>query len=74
VVIGSEMSGDVRNVVISNCVFINTDRGIRMKSRRGRGAWLKISGCPSHHGRRALSFTMNLYYFCNGAWRYNRIG
>ncbi len=37
VVIGSEMSGDVRNVVISNCVFEGTDRGIRIKSRRGRG-------------------------------------
>jgi polygalacturonase len=37
IVIGSEMSGDVRNVVISNCVFEGTDRGIRIKSRRGRG-------------------------------------
>ena len=36
-VIGSEMSGGVKNVVISNCVFIGTDRGIRIKSRRGRG-------------------------------------
>jgi polygalacturonase len=37
VVIGSETSGDIRNVVISNCVFEGTDRGIRIKSRRGRG-------------------------------------
>lgn len=37
VVIGSEMSGSVRNVVISNCVFDGTDRGIRIKSMRGRG-------------------------------------
>src|SRR5699024_9690845 len=37
VVIGSEMSGGVRNVVISNCVFQGTDRGIRLKTRRGRG-------------------------------------
>jgi polygalacturonase len=37
VVIGSETSGGVRNVVISNCVFCGTDRGIRLKSRRGRG-------------------------------------
>jgi hypothetical protein len=37
VVIGSEMSGGVRNVAISNCVFCGTDRGIRLKSRRGRG-------------------------------------
>ena len=67
-VIGSEMSGDVQNVVISNCVFIGTDRGIRFKSRRGRGGIVedvRISNlimdgvlCP---------FTMNLYYGC-GAW------
>ena len=37
VVIGSEMSGGVRKVVISNCVFDGTDRGIRIKSTRGRG-------------------------------------
>jgi polygalacturonase len=37
VVIGSEMSGGVRNVAISNCVFCGTDRGIRLKARRGRG-------------------------------------
>lgn len=37
VVIGSEMSGGVKNVVISNCIFHGTDRGIRIKTRRLRG-------------------------------------
>jgi polygalacturonase len=37
VAIGSEMSGGVRRVAISNCVFQGTDRGIRIKSTRGRG-------------------------------------
>lgn len=37
VVIGSEMSGGVRKITISNCVFDGTDRGIRLKSTRGRG-------------------------------------
>jgi polygalacturonase len=37
VVFGSEMSGSIRNVTISNCVFVGTDRGLRFKSRRGRG-------------------------------------
>ncbi|WP_309242153.1 glycoside hydrolase family 28 protein [Paenibacillus sp. S150] len=65
VVLGSEMSGDIRNVTITNCVFKQTDRGIRMKSRRGRGGTIediRISNivmedviCP---------FTLNLYYFC----------
>lgn len=37
VVIGSEMSGGVKNITISNCIFDGTDRGIRLKSTRGRG-------------------------------------
>ena len=36
-VIGSEMSGDVRNVYMHNCLFEGTDRAVRIKSRRGRG-------------------------------------
>ncbi|HEX2854073.1 MAG TPA: glycoside hydrolase family 28 protein [Opitutaceae bacterium] len=36
-VIGSEMSGDVRNVYIHDCEFEGTDRAVRIKSRRGRG-------------------------------------
>src|SRR5699024_11417725 len=41
VVIGSEMAGGVRNVVISACVFQGTDRGIRVKTRRGRGGLIE---------------------------------
>jgi len=73
VVIGSEMSGGVRNVTIANCVFVGTDRGIRLKSRRGRGGVvedIRVSNvvmqdvlCP---------FIMNLYYGC-GAWGAERI-
>lgn len=65
VVLGSEMSGDIVNVTISNCVFEGTDRGIRLKSRRGRGGVVedvRVSNivmdnvlCP---------FIANLYYFC----------
>ncbi len=68
VVIGSEMSGGVRRVVIANCVFVGTDRGIRLKSRRGRGGVvedIRVTNiimedvmCP---------LTMNLYY-APGAW------
>jgi polygalacturonase len=36
-VIGSEMSGGVRNVFMHDCGFDGTDRAIRIKSRRGRG-------------------------------------
>jgi hypothetical protein len=37
VVIGSETAGSVRNVVASNITAVNTEVGIRIKSRRGRG-------------------------------------
>ena len=36
-VVGSEMSGGVSNVSVSNCQFLGTDVGLRFKSRRGRG-------------------------------------
>lgn len=36
-VVGSEMSGGVRNVHVSNCTFMGTDVGLRFKSTRGRG-------------------------------------
>jgi polygalacturonase len=73
VVIGSEMSGGVRNVAISNCVFVGTDRGIRLKSRRGRGNAiedLRVSNvvmdgvfCP---------LVINLFYGC-GAWGESKV-
>ncbi|MDD4770745.1 MAG: glycoside hydrolase family 28 protein [Bacteroidales bacterium] len=36
-VVGSEMSGGVRNVYLSDCRFTGTDNGLRFKSTRGRG-------------------------------------
>lgn len=36
-VIGSEMSGGVRNVIVEDCQFVGTDSGLRFKSCRGRG-------------------------------------
>jgi polygalacturonase len=68
VVIGSEISGNIRNIAISNCVFVGTDRGIRIKARRGRGGVvedIRVSNlvmdgvlCP---------IVVNLFYGC-GAW------
>lgn len=35
--VGSEMSGGIRNISVSDCMFIGTDVGLRFKSNRGRG-------------------------------------
>jgi polygalacturonase len=39
--IGSETSGGIRNVVASNITAVDTENGIRIKSRRGRGGAIK---------------------------------
>ena len=36
-VVGSEMSGGVKNISVRNCQFLGTDVGLRFKSNRGRG-------------------------------------
>lgn len=63
-VIGSEMSGNVRNISVTNCSFIGTQVGLRFKSNRGRGGvveniWISninMINIPTE----PLSF--NLYY------------
>lgn len=62
--IGSEMSGGVRNIKVTNCNFIGTDIGLRFKSTRGRGGVVEniyidnifMKDIPTD----ALSF--NMYY------------
>lgn len=39
--VGSEMSGGVENIKVSNCRFLGTDVGLRFKSTRGRGGVVK---------------------------------
>jgi len=64
VTVGSEMSGGVRNLHVSNCTFIGTDVGLRFKSNRGRGGVVEniyISNVEMMNiPTQAISF--NLYY------------
>lgn len=62
--IGSEMSGGVRNVHISNCTFVGTDIGIRFKSTRGRGGVVENIFISNIHmtGIPAEAIGFNLFY------------
>jgi Endopolygalacturonase len=65
VVLGSEMSGCIRNVTITNCVFQKTDRGVRFKTRRGRGGTISDITFSNIVMDEVLSaFVMNYYYYC----------
>jgi hypothetical protein len=73
VVIGSEMSGGVRNVVISNCIFYGTDRGIRIKTRRGRGGAVEdVSVTNVIMDGVECALVLNMFYGC-GAWDEPRV-
>ena len=63
VVLGSEMSGGIRDVVVSDCIFYNTDRGVRLKTRRGRGGVVENIRLSNLTMRRVLCpFVFNMYY------------
>ena len=64
VVIGSEMSGGVKKIAISNCVFEGTDRGIRIKTTRGRGGIVEDVSVSNIVMKdiRGEAITLNMFY------------
>ena len=44
ITLGSEMAGGVKNLTVNRCIFNHTDRGLRIKTRRGRGKDAVIDG------------------------------
>jgi polygalacturonase len=63
-VVGSEMSGGVRNISVSDCLFLGTDIGLRFKSNRGRGGVVEniYVNRISMFDIVADSFLFDLYY------------
>lgn len=63
-VVGSEMSGGVENVWVSDCRFLGTDVGLRFKSTRGRGGVVRNIWCDHIYMKDivAEAVTFNLYY------------
>ena len=63
-VVGSEMSGGVRNIMVRNCQFLGTDVGLRFKSTRGRGGLVEniyVDGV-SMTDIKTYALTFNMYY------------
>ena len=68
VTIGSEMAGGVQNLTVQNCLFINTDRGLRIKTRRGRGKDAVIDGILFDNiqmDQVMTPFVINCFYYCD---------
>lgn len=68
VTVGSEMSAGVKNVLVENCVFSHTDRGLRIKTRRGRGEKAVIDDVEFRNiemDNVLTPFVANCFYFCD---------
>ncbi len=68
VTVGSEMAGGVYDVEVSHCLMRNTDRGLRIKTRRGRGKEgviddIRFRDIRMEHVRTPLC--CNAMYFCD---------
>lgn len=68
VVIGSEIACGAENILITHCYFKGIDRGLRIKTRRGRGNRSVIRNIRvSHIKMEAVlhCFVINMYYCCD---------
>ena len=67
VVLGSEISCGVRDLSVTQCEFRQTDRGLRIKTRRGRGEQCQIEGVTFENIRMEGVLTpivINCHYRC----------
>jgi polygalacturonase len=66
--IGSETDGGVRNVVVKNCTFQDTENGLRIKSQRGKGGLVEnISYRDITMTNVDPAITFTCYYMNNSA-------
>ena len=68
IVLGSEMSGGIKDITVSQCLFNQTDRGLRIKTRRGRGKDAIIDGITFENIKMQDVLTplvINMFYFCD---------
>ncbi len=68
VVLGSEMAGGIKDIKVSKCIFNQTDRGLRIKTRRGRGKDAIIDDITFENIQMDNVLTplvINMFYFCD---------
>ena len=68
IVLGSEMSGGIKDITVSQCLFNQTDRGLRIKTRRGRGKDAIIDGIVFENIKMTDVLTplvVNMFYYCD---------
>lgn len=68
VVLGSEMSGGIKNLTVTRCLFEHTDRGLRIKTRRGRGESGIIDGITFDNivmNHVLTPLVINMFYDCD---------
>lgn len=68
VTIGSEIAGGVKEISVSKCLFKDTDRGLRIKTRRGRGKDSVVDKIDFENIRMdhvKSPFVVNCFYFCD---------
>lgn len=68
VTVGSEMAGGVRNLIVEECLFRHTDRGLRIKTRRGRGKDAVLDNIVFRKIKMdhvMTPFVVNSFYFCD---------
>ncbi len=74
ITLGSEMAGGVKDLTVERCLFEHTDRGIRIKTRRGRGKLAVIDGVLFENVKMDGVLTpivMNMWYNCCDPDRYS---
>ena len=68
VTLGSEMAGGILDMKVEDCLFRNTDRGFRLKTRRGRGKDAVVDGIRVRNVRMEQVKTplvVNSFYYCD---------
>jgi len=65
-VIGSEMSGGVRHIEVSNCLFMGTDIGLRFKSVRGSGGTVEDINISNIHMVNIIHEAISFHLFYEG--------